>query len=154
MSESKMPNALRPFSWPLALTYFLIAYVLVTLLAAGSSEFYRALTDAPYAHELGVAMLEDPAFQATVPVHVLIMGLIFTPVACLFLRQRRSLTSARLLAWVWLTAAVIVDFLGFVAIDHAWSLSAEEFYLDYQPWITLIYLAIFGSPHLAWLIME
>jgi hypothetical protein len=154
MSESKMPNVLRPFSWPLALTYFLIAYVLVTLLAAGSSEFYRALTDAPYAHELGLGLLEDPAFQATVPVHVLIMGLIFTPFAWLFLRQRRSLISARLLSWVWLTAAVIVDFVGFVAIDHGWSLSAEEFYLDYQPWITLIYLAIFGSPHLAWLIME
>jgi hypothetical protein len=144
----------RPFSWPLALGYFFTAYVLVTALAASSSEFHRTLTDAPYAHEPGVGMLEDPAFQATVLVHALIMVLIFTPLAWLFLRTRRLSTSASLLAWVWVTAAVIVDFIGFVAIDHAWSLSTKEFYLDYQPWITLIYLAIFASPHLASLLME
>jgi hypothetical protein len=42
-----------------------------------------------------------------------------------------------------------VDFLGFVAIDHAWSLTPPEFYVDYQPWITLIYAVIFASPLLA-----
>jgi hypothetical protein len=31
-------------------------------------------------------------------------------------------------------------------IENPWSMSAREFYVDYQPWITLIYAAIFASP--------
>ena len=33
--------------------------------------------------------------------------------------------------------------IGWVMIKHPWSLSFKEFYIDYQPWITLIYIAIF-----------
>jgi hypothetical protein len=51
-----------------------------------------------------------------------------------------------LLASLWLTAAIVVDFVAFVLIKNAWSLTPREFYIDYQPWITLIYLSIFVSP--------
>jgi hypothetical protein len=135
----------RPFSWPLALLFFLVAYVIVTVLAAASTEVYRHIYQVPYAHELGVGLLEDPAFAATVPFHVLIMLLVWPAFAWLFLRSRGA-QSTRPLAWAWLAAAVVVDFLGFVAIEHPWSLTTREFYVDYQPWITLIYAAIFASP--------
>ena len=33
---------------------------------------------------------------------------------------------------------------------HPWSLTFKEFYVDYQPWITLIYIAIYASPFIAY----
>ena len=50
------------------------------------------------------------------------------------------------LSFFWLLGAVVVDFVGFVVIKNPWSLSPRQFYVDYQPWITLIYAAIFASP--------
>ena len=41
---------------------------------------------------------------------------------------------------------IVFDVFGWVIIKHPWSLSFKEFYIDYQPWITLIYLAIFAGP--------
>jgi hypothetical protein len=41
---------------------------------------------------------------------------------------------------------MLVDFVGFVVIKNPWSLSVRQFYIDYQPWITLEYVAIFLSP--------
>ena len=41
---------------------------------------------------------------------------------------------------------MVFDVFGWVIIKHPWSLSFKEFYVDYQPWITLIYIAIFLGP--------
>ena len=46
---------------------------------------------------------------------------------------------------------MIIDVFGWVMIKHSWSLSFKEFYVDYQPWITLIYLAIFAGPVVGYL---
>lgn len=40
----------------------------------------------------------------------------------------------------------VVDLIGWVLIKHPWRLTFKEFYVDYQPWITLIYIAIFLGP--------
>ncbi|MGO8055930.1 hypothetical protein, partial [Rhizobium leguminosarum] len=50
------------------------------------------------------------------------------------------------LALLWLVAAIVVDLVCFVLIRHPYSFTAHEFYIDYQPWISMIYLAIFLSP--------
>jgi hypothetical protein len=50
------------------------------------------------------------------------------------------------LSFFWLVAAMIIDFVCFVLIKHAWSLTPHEFYVEYQPWISLIYFSIFLSP--------
>ena len=144
----------RPFSWLLALLYFLSAYLLVAVLAADSTGLLRQITGVPHAHELGVGLLDDPAFDATMQCQVLITLLVWPTFAWLYLRKRLTLAHARALAWVWLTAAVLVDFIGFVAIGHPGSLATREFYLDYQPWITLIYAAIFASPFVSWWLMR
>ena len=44
------------------------------------------------------------------------------------------------------------DVIGWALIKHPWRLSIKEFYIDYQPWISLIYLAIFLSPVMEFLI--
>ena len=47
---------------------------------------------------------------------------------------------------VWAGICIVFDVFGWVLIKHPWSLTFKGFYVDYQPWITLIYLAIFLGP--------
>ena len=47
---------------------------------------------------------------------------------------------------IWAGICIVFDVFGWVIIKHPWSLSFKEFYVDYQPWITLIYIAIFLGP--------
>ena len=135
-----------------ALSYFLVAYVLVTVLAAGLTIAYGAINNSPQPQELGVGLLKAPAFVATVPYHVVIMLLVWPIFAWLYFRKRRvadrqqELKLTFLLACLWLLAAIVVDFFGFVLSKNPWSLTPHEFYVDYQPWITLIYISIFMSP--------
>ena len=42
-----------------------------------------------------------------------------------------------------------IDLVGWILIPHPWAMTFKEFYVDYQPWITLIYLVIFFSPIVA-----
>ena len=52
---------------------------------------------------------------------------------------------------IWAGICIVFDVVGWVIIKHPWSLSFKGFYVDYQPWITLIYLAIFVSPLVGYL---
>jgi hypothetical protein len=38
--------------------------------------------------------------------------------------------------------AIVIDVFGWVIIKHPWSMTFEEMYPKYQPWITLIYISI------------
>lgn len=46
----------------------------------------------------------------------------------------------------WAEVCIVFDVFDCVIIKHLWSLSFKEFYIDYQPWITFIYLATFAGP--------
>lgn len=46
----------------------------------------------------------------------------------------------------WAVVTIVIDLIGWVLIPHVWAMTLKEFYVDYQPWITLIYLIIFASP--------
>lgn len=52
---------------------------------------------------------------------------------------------------IWMGICIVVDVFGWVLIKHPWSLTFKEFYVDYQPWISLIYIAIFAGPVLGFL---
>lgn len=135
--------------WP-ALLYFVVAYVLVTVLAAALTIAYGAIHRLPEVVQ-GRSILETPAFVATVPYHVLIMVLVWPVFAWLYFRKRilgpgSERRETLRLALLWLVLAMVVDFVGFVLIDNPWSLTPHEFYVIYQPWISLIYLAIFSAP--------
>ena len=54
----------------------------------------------------------------------------------------------------WGTLTLVIDLIGWVLIKHPWSLSFKEFYIDYQPWITLIYITIYASPFIAYNLMN
>ena len=47
---------------------------------------------------------------------------------------------------IWAGICIVFDVFGWVLIKHPWSLTFKQFYVEYQPWISLIYLAIFLGP--------
>ncbi len=135
-----------------AFIYFLVAYGVVTILATAVTLLYGLIYHSPQPEELGVSLLKAPSFVATVPYHVLIMLLVWPVFAWVYLRKRQprnrdgELGESLRLSFFWLAAAMIVDFVCFVIIKHPWSLTPHEFYIEYEPWIGLIYTAIFLSP--------
>ncbi|HTJ37170.1 MAG TPA: hypothetical protein VL738_28415 [Dactylosporangium sp.] len=134
-----------------ALGCFAAAYAIVTVLAGASTLIYATINHTEDADARAVSPVLSPSFTATVPYHVLIMVLVFTPFACLYWRRadgRDPVRETLRLSVVWTVAAVVVDFVGFVVVQNPWSLTPHQFYVDYQPWITLIYAAIFVSPWL------
>ena len=58
----------------------------------------------------------------------------------------QEVTEAVITGAIWSGICIVFDVFGWVIIKHPWSLSFKEFYIDYQPWITLIYIAIFLGP--------
>jgi hypothetical protein len=134
-----------------ALVLFFIAYIIVTILASATTETYAYVFNSPPPAP-GITVLKSAAFVATVPYHVLIMLVIWPLFAWWYFKRSRSKNATeqrietRQLALCWLVAAIMVDFIGFVWIKNPLSLTPHEFYIDYQPWISLIYLAIFLSP--------
>ncbi|MCI6608592.1 MAG: hypothetical protein MSF04_03030, partial [Bacilli bacterium] len=47
---------------------------------------------------------------------------------------------------IWVSICIVFDIFGWVIIKHPWSLTFKQFYIEYQPWITLIYIAILIGP--------
>lgn len=130
-----------------ALACFAAAYVLVTVLASGLTMAYATIRNTAAADELETNPVEKPSFATTVPYHVLVMLLIWPLFAWLYFRYiRPGLREAAVLSIVWVVAAMLVDLVAFVVTPNAWSLTPHQFYVDYQPWISLIYLAILASP--------
>lgn len=52
---------------------------------------------------------------------------------------------------VWSGICIVFDLVGWVIIKHPWRLTFKQFYVEYQPWITFIYTAIFLGPILGFL---
>jgi len=140
-------------SFKRALIYFILAYCIVTVLASATSITYGIINHSPEPPP-GVSILKAPEFVETVPYHVLIMLIVWPVFAWLYFRKRKNenysmeLKETLQLSSFWLTGAILVDFIGFVMIKHPYSLTAFEFYVVYQPWISLIYISIFLSPYI------
>ncbi|WP_433060968.1 hypothetical protein [Dactylosporangium sp. CS-033363] len=127
---------------------FFAAYAVVTVLAGAVTLIYGAVNHTADADARAGSMVLAPSFTATVPYHVVIMLVVATLFGMLYWRRpagRRH--EALALAVAWTGAAMLVDFVGFVLIENPWSLTPHELYVDYQPWITLLYAAMFVSAY-------
>jgi hypothetical protein len=134
-----------------ALVLFFAAYVIVSILATAISLSYGAIANLPPATP-GDSPVLAPVFVRTVPFHVLVMLIVWPIFAGIYFKKVKSQNISEQkaqifrLALLWLVLAMIVDCVGFVLIQSPFSLTPHAFYVDYQPWISLIYLAIFLSP--------
>ena len=142
-----MENTAYLFLW-----YF-AAYVLVTLIGVLHTVFnitvlhMKSMVDSPGMGE---------GYERTKPWHPLYNIIIFPPFAYLYLAGLPTVTlqTAVWTGLLWGTVTVVIDVIGWVLIKHPWSLTFKEFYVDYQPWITLIYLTIYASPLIAFGVMK
>ena len=57
-----------------------------------------------------------------------------------------ALSEALITGGIWAGIGVVFDRVGWVLIKHPWSLTFKQFYVEYQPHITLIYIIIFWAP--------
>lgn len=94
-------------------------------------------------------------YEKTKPWHPLYNIIIFPIFAYIYFNGLEVITLSNvvLTSIIWGTLTVVFDLFGWVLIKHPWSLSFKEFYVDYQPWITLIYISIFASPFIAYILM-
>ena len=102
------------------------------------------------------SMKESPGmgegYEKTKPWHPLYNVVVFRIFAYLYLHGLEIVTLTEVMATslIWGTITVVFDLFGWVLIKHPWSLTFREFYIDYQPWITLIYITIYASPFIAY----
>lgn len=102
------------------------------------------------------SMAEGPGlgqgYEMTKPWHPLYNIILFTVFGLLYLRKVKepTLKKAIMTGALWAGISIVIDLVGWVLIKHPWSLTFKEFYIDYQPWITLIYLAMFIAPMISY----
>lgn len=136
-----------------SMLWYWVAYLIVTGIGIAHTIFnivvlhMKSMKDSPGMGE---------GYEKTKPWHPLYNIIIFPIFAFLYLRGLETITLSNVIATsiIWGTITVICDLIGWVLIKHPWSLTFKEFYLDYQPWITLIYIAIYASPFIAYGIMS
>lgn len=94
-------------------------------------------------------------YERTKPWHPLYNIILFTIFGWLYMRSLPvpHFKEALITGAIWAGICVLFDVFGWVTIKHPWSLSFKEFYIDYQPWISLIYLAILLGPIIGYLIL-
>lgn len=92
------------------------------------------------------------AYKKTEPYHPLYNIILFPIFSYIYLIQVNPANlyrEALVIAISWTVITIVVDLIGWVLIKHPWYMTFKEMYIDYQPWITLIYLSIFVSPFIA-----
>lgn len=132
----------------MSMLWFWISYIIVTLIGVGHTIFnivvlhMKSMKDGPGMGE---------GYEKTKPWHPFYNIIMFTLFGYLYMHGLEAIAFSEALITGAIWAGICIVF-GWVLIKHPWSLSFKEFYVDYQPWITLIYLAIFLGPILGFLL--
>ena len=135
------------------LLLLLIGYVVVTWIGIGHTIFNIKVLHMK-------SMKESPGmgegYEKTKPWHPLYNIIIFSILGCVYVAglETPTLTTALIAGAIWAIICIVVDLIGWVLIKHPWRLTFKEFYVDYQPWITLIYIAIFLGPVIGYLLVR
>ena len=87
-------------------------------------------------------------YEKTKPWHPLYNIILFSLFGWLYMQGLDTPTfqDAIFNGLIWAGICIVFDVFGWVLIKHPWSLTFKQFYVEYQPWISLIYLAIFLGP--------
>lgn len=93
-------------------------------------------------------------YEKTKPWHPLYNIILFSVFGYLYLNclNEPSLHEAVITGLLWAAICAVFDLFAWVVIRHPWSLTFRQFYVEYQPWLTLIYIAIFLGPVVGFLL--
>ncbi|VEU81241.1 hypothetical protein [Haploplasma axanthum] len=94
-------------------------------------------------------------YEKTKPYHAIYNIIIFPIFAWIYFSGLDEVTISNVIftSLIWGGVAVVFDYFGWIVIKHPWSLTAKEFYINYQPWISIVYIVIFSSPFIAYFLM-
>jgi hypothetical protein len=134
-----------------SMLFFWLCYGLVTLVGILHTVFNIYVLHMSPMNEEGMG----EGYEKTKPWHPLYNILFFTLFGYLYMRTlpQPALAEALKTGGLWALICIAFDLVGWVLIKHPWSLSFREFYVDYQPWISLIYGAIFLVPVLGFILL-
>ena len=136
----------------LSILWFFIAYTLVTWVGILHTIFnIKVLHMKSMKESSGMG----EGYEKTKPWHPLYNIIIFPIFGLVYMKGLidPSLNDALITGAFWASIAIFGDLVGWVLIKHPWRLSFKEFYVDYQPWITLIYIAIFLGPIIGFILL-
>lgn len=137
----------------MSLLWYWIGYVAVTWVGIGHTIFNILVLHMK-------SMAEGPGlgqgYEMTKPWHPLYNIILFTVFGILYLRKVKEPTfkKAAMTGALWSGISIVIDLFGWVLIKHPWSLTFKQFYVEYQPWITLVYLAMFMAPVVSCIILK
>ncbi len=103
------------------------------------------------AKQAGTTFLKSPVYVKSRPYQVLYNVLIFPIFLWLYSKgidtdNIKEIMLNTIIQWTILS--IIIDYISWVLIPHKFRLTLKEFYIDYKPYITLIYVAIFVSHYI------
>ncbi len=125
--------------------WLFIAYVIVTWIGIGHTIFnIKVLHMKSMKESEGLG----EGYEKTKPWHPLYNIIIFPIFGWIYVSglAEPALTVALTAGLIWAVASILIDLVGWVLIPHPLRLTFKQFYVEYQPWITLIYIAIFLGP--------
>ena len=135
----------------LSMLWFWVCYVVVTVFGILHTVFNIFVLHMQPMDDTGMG----EAYEKTKPWHPLYNIILFSFFGWLYIRglAEPSFNEAVITGVIWCAICIVFDLFGWVLIKHPWSLSFKEFYIDYQPWITLIYIAIFVGPIIGYILI-
>jgi hypothetical protein len=136
----------------LFMVWYWSAYVLVTLVGIGHTIFNWKILKMEIKQEKVTSMYDIVPYAKTVPFHPLYNIIIWPIFSLIYLLQagpENVWKEALVLGASWALITIVFDVFGWVIVKHPWRMTFKEMYVDYQPWITLIYISIFVSPLIA-----
>ena len=136
----------------MSMLWFWVAYFVVTFIGILHTIFnivvlkYSSMKEGPDMGE---------GYEKTKPWHPLYNIIFFSLFGWLYMRALPdpTLTEALTTGAIWVFICIVFDLFGWVLIKHPWSLTFKQFYVEYQPWITLVYIAIFLGPVVGYLLL-
>ncbi|MEG0693268.1 MAG: hypothetical protein RR444_09350 [Oscillospiraceae bacterium] len=136
--------------WGYLFLWCWVAYLTVTLVGIGHTVFnWKVLKMEGAKSSPPKSIYDIDAYAKTVPWHAfynIVLWPIFAYIYFIMVKPTDLWLTAFWLGLIWCILSIIIDLVGWVLIRHPWSVTYKEFYVDYQPWITLIYISMFVSP--------
>ena len=136
-----------------SMLWYWISYFVVTMIGVGHT-FFNILVLHMGSMAQGPGLGEG--YEMTKPWHPLYNIIFFTVFALIYLKGMKQPTLKKALTTgaLWSGLSIVLDLVGWVLIPHPLSLTFKQFYIEYQPWITLVYLAMLVAPVIAYLLIR
>ena len=136
--------------------WYWIAYFVVTTIGVLHTIYNAKVKGMGVMGKERVPMNQIESYAKTMPFHPLYNIIVFPVCAGLYLHGLTACVfwDAFYTGLIWAGITIIFDLAGWVLIPHPYHCTFRDFYIDYQPWISIIYVIIFLSPLIAYGILQ